>query len=152
MVNSMNTHQVLVIVIVDTRVLGCVADSLQERRFPSIGPTDYKDTKASIFRSEIIGRIQLARVEVRRCKGLDEFEHLSSASSVSVADSSTGRSSEEGPISIDRPVKAKSQRQSIIVPPLNMVILFPALDWLFFPNNNLNANTTHHLGLICWRS
>ena len=84
MLNSMNTHQVLTIVIVDTRVLGCVADSLQERRFPSIGPTDYKDTKASIFRSEIVGRIPIARVEVRRCKGLDEFEHLSSASSVSV--------------------------------------------------------------------
>jgi hypothetical protein len=92
MLNSINTHQVLAILVVDTRVLGCVADSLQERRFPSIGPTDYKDTKASIFRSEIIGRIPIARVEVRRCKGLDEFEHLSSASSVSVADS-TGRSS-----------------------------------------------------------
>ena len=75
----MNTHQVLAIVIVDTRVLGSVADSLQERRFPSIGPTDDKDTKASIFRSEIIGRIQIARliqigrrrrarVEARRCK------------------------------------------------------------------------------------
>jgi hypothetical protein len=100
MLNSMNTHQVLAIVIVDTRVLGCVADSLQERRFPSIGPTDYKDTKASIFRSEIIGRIHWnarrrrlrARVGVEA--GLDEFEHLSSASSVSVADCSTGRSSE----------------------------------------------------------
>ena len=103
----MNTHQVLAIVIVDTRVLGSVADSLQERRFPSIGPTDDKDTKASIFRSELIGRIQL--VEVRRCKGVDEFEHLSSASSVGVADSSTGRSSGEGfslaaCISIDRAV------------------------------------------------
>jgi len=98
MLNSMNTHQVLAIVIVDTRVLGCVADSLQERRFPSIGPTDYKDTKASIFRSEIIGRIQIARRRRARVGvGLDEFEHLSSASSVSVADSSTGRSSEEGP-------------------------------------------------------
>ena len=49
----MNAHQVLIIV-VDTRVLGCVADSLQERRFASISPTDYKDTKASIFRSEVI--------------------------------------------------------------------------------------------------
>ena len=108
MLKSMNTHQVLAI-IVDPRVLCCVADSLPVRRFPSVGPTDYKDTKASIFRSELIGRIQL--VEVRRCKGVDEFEHLSSASSVGVADSSTGRSSGEGPslaacISIDRPVKA----------------------------------------------
>ena len=51
----MNTHQVLLILIVDTRVLSCVADSLQERRFSSISPTDYKDTKASIFRSEVIG-------------------------------------------------------------------------------------------------
>ena len=91
MLNSMNTHQVLAI-IVDTRVLCCVADSLQERRFPSVGPTDYKDTKASIFRSELIGRIQL--VEVRRCKGVDEFENLSFARSVSVADSSTGKSSD----------------------------------------------------------
>jgi hypothetical protein len=32
--------------IVDTRVLGCVADSLQERHFASISPTYYKDTKA----------------------------------------------------------------------------------------------------------
>jgi hypothetical protein len=46
---SMNTHQVLIILVVDTRVLGCVADSLQERRFASISPTDYKDTKASIY-------------------------------------------------------------------------------------------------------
>ena len=52
---SMTTHQVLIILVVDTRVLGCVADSLQDRRFASISPTDYKDTKASIFRSEVIG-------------------------------------------------------------------------------------------------
>ena len=52
---SMNTHQVLIILVVDTRVLGCVADSFQERRFTRISPTDYKDTKASIFRSEVIG-------------------------------------------------------------------------------------------------
>ena len=51
---SMNTHQVLVILVVDTRLLGCVTDSLQERRFASISPTDYKDTKASILRSEVI--------------------------------------------------------------------------------------------------
>ena len=51
----LKTHQVFVILVVDTRVLGCVADSLQERRFASISPTDYKDTKASIFRSKLIG-------------------------------------------------------------------------------------------------
>ena len=51
---SMNTHQVLLIV-VDTRVLGCVTDSLQERRFASIGPSDYKDAKVSILCSEVIG-------------------------------------------------------------------------------------------------
>ena len=28
---------------------------MQERRFAGISPTDYKDTKASIFRSEVIG-------------------------------------------------------------------------------------------------
>ena len=50
----MNTHQILIILVVDTRVLGCVADSLQDCRFASISPTDYKDTKASIFRSEVI--------------------------------------------------------------------------------------------------
>ena len=52
---SMKTHQVFVILVVDTRILSCVADSLQERRFASISPTDYKDTKVSIFRSEVIG-------------------------------------------------------------------------------------------------
>ena len=50
----MNTHQVLLIV-VDTRILGCVTDSLQESRFASIGPSDYKYTKVSILRSEVIG-------------------------------------------------------------------------------------------------
>ena len=50
---SMNTHQVLLIV-VDTRILGCIADSLQERRFASISTTDYKDSKSSIHRSEVI--------------------------------------------------------------------------------------------------
>ena len=59
----MNTHQILIILVVDTRVLGCVADSLQERRFASISPTDYKDTKASIFCSEVIG-ITVAHVVV----------------------------------------------------------------------------------------
>ena len=51
----MNTYQVLIIVVVDTRILRCVADSLQERHFASISPTNYKDTKVSIFRSEVIG-------------------------------------------------------------------------------------------------
>ena len=51
----MKTHHVLVILVVDTRVLSCVADSLQERRFASISSTDYEDTKASIFRSKLIG-------------------------------------------------------------------------------------------------
>ena len=55
----MNTHQVLIIVVVDTGILGCVADSLQERRFASISPTNYKDTKVLVFRSEII-RIMVA--------------------------------------------------------------------------------------------
>ena len=60
--NSMNAHQVLVILVVDTRVLGCIADSLQEGRFTSISPTDYKNTKAGISISEIKldhGRYQL---------------------------------------------------------------------------------------------
>ena len=52
---SMNTYQVLLIFVVDTRVLGCVADSLQECRFASISPTNYKDAKASICHSEFIG-------------------------------------------------------------------------------------------------
>jgi hypothetical protein len=51
----MDIYQILIILVVDTRVLGRVTNSLQERRFASIGPTDYKDTKASIFRSEVIG-------------------------------------------------------------------------------------------------
>ena len=52
---SINTHQVLIIVVVDTRILGGITDSLQECRFASISPTDYKNTKASIFRSKVIG-------------------------------------------------------------------------------------------------
>ena len=51
----MNAHQVLIIVVVDTRILSCVADSLQERHFASISPTNYKDAKVSIFRLEVIG-------------------------------------------------------------------------------------------------
>ena len=51
---SMNTHQVLLIV-VDTSILGCVTDSLQKRRFASIGPSDYKYTKVSILCSGVIG-------------------------------------------------------------------------------------------------
>ena len=51
----MNTHQVLIIVVVDTRIFGRVADSLQERRFASISPTNYKNTKVGIFRSEVVG-------------------------------------------------------------------------------------------------
>ena len=50
----MNTYQVLIILVVDTRVLSCVADSLQKCRFASISPTDYQDTKVSICRSEVI--------------------------------------------------------------------------------------------------
>ena len=49
------THQVLIILVVATRVLFRVADSLQERSFASISTTDYKDTKASILCSEVIG-------------------------------------------------------------------------------------------------
>ena len=62
----MKTHQVLIILVVDTRVFGCITDSLQERRFASISPSDYKDTKAGIFRSKIIGRMKV-RVAHGRC-------------------------------------------------------------------------------------
>ena len=65
---SINNHQVLIIV-VDTRILACVADSFQERRFASISPTNYKDTKMSIFRSEVI-EIFVAHGRCRsRCVG-----------------------------------------------------------------------------------
>jgi hypothetical protein len=60
---SMNSHQALIILVVDTRVLGRVADSFQERRFASISPTDHKYTKASIFASKFIG----IKVAHRRC-------------------------------------------------------------------------------------
>ena len=50
-----HTHQVLIILVVDTRVLDCVTDSLQERRFASISPTDYENTETSIFCSKVIG-------------------------------------------------------------------------------------------------
>ena len=49
----MNAYQVLIIV-VDTRIIGCVANSLQESGFASIGPSDYKNTKMGIFCSKII--------------------------------------------------------------------------------------------------
>jgi hypothetical protein len=66
----MNAYQVLIILVVDTRVLGCVADSLQERRFTSISPTDYKDTKVLIFRSEVIGiTVAHDRCGTRNCVG-----------------------------------------------------------------------------------
>ena len=51
----MKTHQVLFILVVDTWVLGCIADSLQERCFASISPSDYKDAKAFISLSKLIG-------------------------------------------------------------------------------------------------
>ena len=61
---STDTHQVL-IVVVDTRVLRCIADTLQERCFASISPTDYKYSKASILRSEVI----MIAVAHLRCGG-----------------------------------------------------------------------------------
>jgi hypothetical protein len=45
------------------RVLGCIADSLQEGRLTSISTTDYKNTKASIFRLEVVG-IAMAHIVV----------------------------------------------------------------------------------------
>ena len=73
----MITHQVLMVLVVDTRILGCVADSLQDRRFASISPTDYKDTKISIFRSEVIG-IAHGRCEGKRdCVGAFDTPHTS---------------------------------------------------------------------------
>ena len=50
---SLNTHQVLIIVI-DTRILGCVADSFQKRHLARIYLTKYKDTKASICSSKVV--------------------------------------------------------------------------------------------------
>ena len=61
---SMNTHQVLAIV-VDTRFLGCVTDALQTRRFASIGTSNYKDAKLSLFCSGIIG---IAAAHHGRCQ------------------------------------------------------------------------------------
>ena len=57
---SRNTCHVLIILVIYTRVLSCVADSLQERRFASIGPTDYKDTEVRVFLSELIDGIEVA--------------------------------------------------------------------------------------------
>ena len=39
----------ILIFVVDARVLGCVADSLQVRRFARTSPSDYKDTKANKY-------------------------------------------------------------------------------------------------------
>ena len=57
------THQILIILVVDARVLGSIADPLQECRLTSISSTDYKNTKAGIFRSEFVG-ITVAHVVV----------------------------------------------------------------------------------------
>jgi hypothetical protein len=70
----MKTHQVLIILVVDTRVLGCVTDSLQERRFASISPTDYKDTKASIFRHKYID-VRTRKIELEK----DIWERMKTA-------------------------------------------------------------------------
>ena len=70
---SVNTDQVLIIVVVDTRILGCVADPLQESRFASISPTDYKNTKPSIFRSKVVG----VTVAHSRCGSETAWEHCS---------------------------------------------------------------------------
>ena len=64
--SPMNTRQVFAILVIYTRVLGRVADSLQERRFSCISPTDYKDTKARIFLSELIDGIEVTH---RRRRG-----------------------------------------------------------------------------------
>ena len=63
----MKTHQVLFILVVDTRVLGCIADSLQDCRFASISPSDYKDTKASISQSKVIGIIVIGIMVAHGC-------------------------------------------------------------------------------------
>ena len=52
----MNTHQVLVIrVVVDRKIPGCVTGSLQDNRFASIGTSNFKDAKVSTIFWEIIG-------------------------------------------------------------------------------------------------
>ena len=76
---SMKTHHVLVILVVDTRVLSCVADSFQERRFARISPTHYKDTKVSISHSKLIG-IKVAHGRCGWVKG--EWERCGSVARV----------------------------------------------------------------------
>ena len=44
-------HQVFALV-VNARILSCVAHPLEQRRFPSICSTDNKDAKAAVFGSE----------------------------------------------------------------------------------------------------
>ena len=53
------THQVLIVLVVDARVFCGIADSLQERRFASISPSDYKNTKAGIFRPKVIRSLKV---------------------------------------------------------------------------------------------
>ena len=71
----MKTHQVLIILVVDARFLGCIADSLQKRRFASISPSDYKDTKTGIFRSKVIGRLMVT-VAHGRCRWMRDGNRL----------------------------------------------------------------------------
>ena len=75
----MNSHQILII-IVDTRILGSVADSLQDSRFAGISPTNYKDTEESIFLSEVMITHCRSNVQVvgkwRDCVGTFAHDRL----------------------------------------------------------------------------
>ena len=51
--NKPMAHQVFVLV-VNARILSCVAHALEQRRFPSIRSTDNKDAEAAIFGSEFL--------------------------------------------------------------------------------------------------
>jgi hypothetical protein len=48
------THQILSFII-NARVLGCIADSLQDCSFTSVGPTDNENTKVVVFRASVEG-------------------------------------------------------------------------------------------------
>jgi len=45
------THQFVILFVVDTRLLVCVADSFQECRFTGVGTADHKNAKLTVFLS-----------------------------------------------------------------------------------------------------
>ena len=53
--NKQETHQIVVVFVVNAWLFGCITNSLQERRFASVGASDDENTKMFIFLSKLEG-------------------------------------------------------------------------------------------------